>query len=157
MQDLFEWMQDHQWQTWLGFGITLGVLEMFSLDLIMIMLAGGAFVGMFAALLGLPVGVQIVLAAGSSVAMLALVRPSMVRRLQGGPDLTLGHDKLVGARGVVTEQISSLQTGRVKLGGEVWSAEPYDESLTIAAGEVVEVLEIRGATAFVHPVHAIGQ
>lgn len=152
MREFIDWLQEHAWEAWLGTAIFLGVAEMFSLDLVLLMLAGGALVGMGAALLGLPAAAQLVLAAGASVAMLALVRPSMVRRLQSGPELTLGHDKLVGQQGVVTEAISSLQTGRVKLGGETWSAEPYDHTLTIAPGQVVEVLEIRGATAFVHPV-----
>jgi membrane protein implicated in regulation of membrane protease activity len=83
--------------------------------------------------------------------MLAVVRPSIARRLHGGPELSLGHDKLVGRRGVVTEEITGLQTGRIMLAGEVWSAAPYDETLTIAPGETVEVLQIRGATAYVHP------
>ena len=36
--------------------------------------------------------------------------------------------------------------------GEIWSAQPYDETLTIEPGETVEVFEIRGATAYVHPI-----
>ncbi len=31
---------------------------------------------------------------------------------------------------------------------------PYDERLTIAAGETVEVMAMKGATVFVHPVNA---
>lgn len=147
-----EWLQEHAWQTWLGLAALLGVLEMFSLDLVLIMLAAGAGVGMVAALLGLPGFVQIILAAVASLAALTLARPSMVKRLHGGPELSLGHGKLVGQQGVVTEDISGLATGRVKLGGELWSATPYDETLSISAGETVEVLEIRGATAVVYPV-----
>ena len=40
----------------------------------------------------------------------------------------------------------------VKVTGETWTAQPYDETLTIAPGETIEVLEIRGATAYVHPI-----
>ena len=91
-------------------------------------------------------------AAGASVAMLALVRPSLMKQLHSGPELRLGHGKLVGKQGLVTEPITALNPGRVRLAGEIWSAEPYDESLTIEPGETVEVLEIRGATAYVHPI-----
>lgn len=150
--EFLDWLRTHVWAAWLGAAIVLGLAEMVSLDLVLIMLAGGALVGMVAALLGLPVAVQVVLAAGASVAALALVRPSMVRRLHSGPDLTLGHDKLLGHQGVVTETVSALQTGRVRLDGEIWSAQPYDHTLTLQPGQVVEVLEIRGATAYVHPV-----
>lgn len=147
-----EWFRDHAWETWLGLSIVLGVAEMFSLDLILIMLAAGALVGMIAAVLGLPIALQIVAAAAASVAALAVVRPSMVTRFHGGPELSLGHGKLIGRQGIVTEDISGLAPGRIKLAGEFWTAEPYDDTTSIPAGETVEVLEIRGATAVVHPV-----
>jgi membrane protein implicated in regulation of membrane protease activity len=103
------------------------------------------------AALDLSIAIQLIAAAGTSVAMLAVVRPSLVKRLHTGPELRLGHGKLVGKQGVVTETVTSLNPGRIKLAGEIWSAAPYDESLTIEPGETVEVFEIRGATAYVHP------
>jgi len=147
-----EWLKDHAWETWLGLTIVLGLAEMFSLDLILIMLAAGAVVGMVAAILDLPVAIQILAASAASVAALATVRPTMVKRLHGGPELSLGHGKLVGRQGIVTEDISGLAAGRIKLAGEFWTAEPYDDTTSIKAGETVEVLAIRGATAVVHPV-----
>lgn len=147
-----DWLSDHAWETWLGLTIVLGLAEMFSLDLILIMLAAGALVGMVAAILDLPVAIQILAASAASVAALATVRPTMVKRLHGGPELSLGHGKLVGKQGIVTEDISGLSAGRIKLAGEFWTAEPYDDTTSIKAGETVEVLAIRGATAVVHPV-----
>jgi membrane protein implicated in regulation of membrane protease activity len=150
-----DWIRDHLWETWLALSIALGVAEMFSLDLILAMLAAGAVIGMVAALLGLPVFLQILLALGASVAALSLVRPAFVKRLHGGPDLQLGHGKLVGTRCLVTEEISGLDAGRIKAGGETWTALPYDENLRIQAGETVEILQIKGATAYVHPVASL--
>ncbi|MCF6379482.1 NfeD family protein [Nocardioides KLBMP 9356] len=147
-----DWIRDHLWETWLALSIALGVAEMFSLDLVLAMLAAGAVIGMVAALVGLPFVAQIVLALGASVAALALVRPAFVKRLHSGPELSLGHGKLVGTRGLVTEEITGLASGRIKVGGEIWSALPYDENLRIAPGETVEILQIKGATAYVHPV-----
>ena len=147
-----DWIGDHLWQTWLALSIALGVAEMFSLDLILVMLSVGAVVGMTAALVGLALPIQILAALAASVAMLMLVRPSVVKRLHGGPELSLGHTKLVGTQGVVTSEISALSPGRIHAGGETWSALPYDEGLAIAEGETVEIFEIRGATAYVHPV-----
>lgn len=147
-----DWIRDHLWETWLGLSIVLGVVEMFSLDLIFAMLAAGAVVGMLAALVGLPVAVQILAALAASIAMLAIVRPAFVKRLHTGPELALGHGKLVGTRGLVTQEITGLTAGRIKVGGEIWSALPYDEHLKIEPGETVEILQIKGATAYVHPV-----
>jgi membrane protein implicated in regulation of membrane protease activity len=39
----------------------------------------------------------------------------------------------------------------VKIGGQEWSARPYDEVSVIPAGSEVDVLQIEGATALVHP------
>jgi len=147
-----EWILKHAWEAWLGLAIVLGVAEMFSLDLLLVMLAAGAIVGMVAAILDLHIAIQVLAFAGASVAALALVRPTMAKRFHGGPELALGHGKLVGRQGIVTANISGLAPGRIKLAGEFWTAEPYDDTTSIETGETVEVLEIRGATAIVHPV-----
>jgi membrane protein implicated in regulation of membrane protease activity len=147
-----DWIRDHLWETWLGLTVALGLAEMFSLDLILGMLAVGAAVGMVLAIAGLPLEVTLLAALATSVAMIALVRPGIVKRLHGGPELALGHSKLVGTQAVVTAEITGLSTGRIRASGETWSALPYDETLTIAEGETVEILQIKGATAYVHPV-----
>ncbi|MEZ5094947.1 MAG: NfeD family protein [Nocardioides sp.] len=150
-----DWLREHDWQAWLALSIVLGMAEMFSLDLILIMLAAGAVVGMVAALAGLGAGLQVIAAAGAAIAMLALVRPSVAARLHAGPSLEVGHGKLVGQQGVVTEAGTALQPGRIRLAGEIWSAAPYDDRLTLEPGQAVEVLEIRGATAYVHPIPSL--
>jgi membrane protein implicated in regulation of membrane protease activity len=147
-----EWLGDHLWAAWLVLAVGLGVAEMVSLDLILIMIAVGAIVGALTALASFPLILQVLLAAGASTAMLAMVRPELVKKLHSGPDLVTGMNKLVGQQGVVTEELTAHHPGRVKLAGEIWSACPYDDSLTIAPGAMVEVFAIRGATAYVHPV-----
>ena len=147
-----EWLSDHMWEAWLGLAILLGVAEMFSLDLILLMLAVGAMAGMVTAAFDANLVIQILVAAAASVGALALVRPTLVKRLETGPDLRLGHGKLVGQQAKVTEQISALEHGQIKLAGEIWTAAPYDEHLVIEPGETVEVFQIRGATAYVHPI-----
>jgi membrane protein implicated in regulation of membrane protease activity len=147
-----DWIGDHLSAIFLGLAIVLGVAELASMDLILLMLAAGALAGMVTSLAGAGFVVSALVAAGVATACLALVRPSLVKKLHSGPDLKLGHGKLVGSQGVVTEKITGLENGRVKVGGEVWTAAPYDDTVVIEPGETVEVLEIKGATAFVHPV-----
>ncbi|MDQ3615562.1 MAG: NfeD family protein [Actinomycetota bacterium] len=144
--DFFE-----DWQAWLALAMVLGGAELFSLDLVLLMMAVGALVGVVTALIGIAVPIQIMAAVAASVAMLALVRPSIVKRLHSGPDLTLGHAALVGKQGLVIDEVST-QGGQVKIAGELWTARPYDETVTIEAGATVDVFEIRGATALVHKV-----
>ena len=147
-----DWLGDHLWAVWLGIMIVLGAAEMASLDLVLAMLAVGAGAGLITSLTPLGLPFQILVAAAASAAMLAAVRPSVLKKLHTGPELRLGHGKLIGQRAVVTTEITGLQVGQIRLDGETWSAAPYDEHLTITAGETVEVFEIRGATAYVHPV-----
>ena len=125
---------------------------MFSLDLVLIMLAVGAAgrAGHRPASAP-PVAVQVLVAAGASVGDARAGPAELVKRLHNGPELTLGHGKLVGRRASSPSR-SPRQPGRVKLAGEIWSAAPYDDTSTIEPGETVEVFEIRGATAYVHPV-----
>jgi membrane protein implicated in regulation of membrane protease activity len=148
-------LRDNMWGAWLGLAMLLGVAELFSLDLILLMLAVGALVGMLVALLGLGIPLQVVLAAGASVAMLGLVRPEMVHRLHRGPDLKSGSAALIGKEGFAIAEINA-HGGQVKLGGEVWSARPYVDDDVIPAGAKVQLFEIRGATAYVHEVPQLG-
>ena len=150
-----DWIRDHAWETWLALSIILGVAELASMDLILLMLAAGALIGMVAAVVGLAGPLQVILASAAALAALALIRPTVVRRLHGGPELSLGHGKLVGKQAVVTERITAMEPGRIKLAGEFWTAEPYDETVIIEPGRMVDVLQIRGATAIVHPLPEI--
>ena len=147
-----DWLNEYGWSVWLGAAVLLGVAEMFSLDLILGMLAVGALAGLVTSLAGGAFVLSFLVAIITSVGMLALVRPGLVARLRTGPELRLGHGKLVGQQGVVTETVTALEPGRIRLAGEIWTAQPYDDNITITPGETVEVFEIRGATAYVHPI-----
>ncbi len=147
-----EWFREHLTETWLALAVLLGVAEMFSLDLVLAMLATGAVAGLATSLVTDLILVQFLVAIVTSVGLLALVRPNLVKKLHTGPELRLGHAKLIGSQGTVTRTITALTPGEVKLSGQEWTAQPYDESLTIEPGETVEVLDIRGVTAYVHPV-----
>jgi len=149
-----EWLGDNLWAGWLALAVALGAAELISLDLILLMLAVGCVAGALTGVLGAAVIVQVLVAGAASVAMLALVRPNLVKHLHSGPELQLGHGKLVGRQAVVTEDVTAHAPGRVKLAGEIWSAQPYDDSLVIKAGETVDVLAMKGATVFVHPANA---
>src|SRR3954466_1283937 len=111
-----DWLSEHLAGVFLGLAIVLGIAEMFSLDLILLMLAMGALVGTVAALLGAGFAIAAIAAAVASVACLAVVRPSLIKQLHSGPELSLGHGKLVGQQGVVTQRITGLEAGRIKLG-----------------------------------------
>jgi membrane protein implicated in regulation of membrane protease activity len=142
------------WQAWLALAVVLGLAELASLDLVLLMLAVGALVGMLVSLTPLGVVAQILIGSAAAVAMLALVRPGIVKQLHGGPELTLGHAALVGKQGVAVSEVR-LDAGQVRINGELWTARPFDETVVIPEGARVDVLQIKGATALVHPVPEI--
>ena len=55
---------------------------------------------------------------------------------------------LVGAQAVVIEQVDG-RDGRVKVGGEVWSARASDGSVILEPGTTVTVDSVAGATVLV--------
>ena len=144
-----DWISHNLAATWLIAAVGLAVVELVSLDLIFIMLAVGCLVGMLAALLGLDGAVTLVLAMGSAVGLIAFLRPGLVKTLHAGPYLQIGAAALIGHPVQVLTILAPGQPGRVKIGGDEWTAAPYDEFDEIEPGERAEVVEIRGATAYV--------
>ena len=148
---MWEWLGDNPWAGWFAAAALLGVTELLSMDFVLLMVALGLAGGGLAALVGATLPLQVLVAVVIAMGTLVFVRPSVVRKLHHGPELTTGHASLVGKSAVVIEEITS-QAGQVKLAGEEWTARPYDESLVIPPGSTVDVFEIRGATAVVYPV-----
>jgi membrane protein implicated in regulation of membrane protease activity len=151
-----DWLSDNLWAGWLSLAVLFGVLELISLDLFLAMLAGGAVVGAITALLGGDVALQVILALVTAVGLLGFIRPSVVHRLHSGPTLKVGADALIGKRATVLRELTHGTPGRVKIGGDEWTAVPYDEDDRIEAGEVVDVVQIKGATAYVLRAHRLG-
>ena len=147
-----EWLRDYIWVVWLVAAGGLAVTEMLTLDLTLLMLAGGALAGTATAVLfpdafWLQVAVAVVMA----VALLGLLRPKMIKRLHRGPGYRSSIDKMVGSTGVTTAAVTA-SGGEVKVAGEIWSARSYDGD-PIAMGVEVEVFEVDGVTAVVYPRH----
>ncbi|MBB2914708.1 membrane protein implicated in regulation of membrane protease activity [Streptosporangium becharense] len=139
------------WVIWLIVAVTLGVAEIFTLTTVLGLFGGAALFAALAAVIGLPVPLQMIVFTGALVAGLLVVRPVAKRHLrQPPPDRRFGIQALVGKSAYVLREVTG-RDGRVRIGGEEWSARAYDETLVIPAGAVVDVIEIEGATALVYP------
>lgn len=114
------------------------------------MLAAGAVSGAGASILGLSFVAQLLIAIGVSVVMLGVVRPIAKRHLRVPTSVRTGAAALVGQSALVLEQVDG-DGGRIKLGGEVWTARSFDGRTVIEPGRSVDVMEIDGATALVFP------
>ena len=148
---MWDWLGENAWAGWFGAAALLAVAELLSMDFVLLMVALGLAGGGLADLLGAPLALQVLVAVIVAMGTLVFVRPSVVRRLHHGPELTTGHAALVGRSAVVTSEITA-HGGLVKLAGETWTARPFDDSMVIPEGSTVDVFEIKGATAVVYPV-----
>jgi membrane protein implicated in regulation of membrane protease activity len=136
------------WIAWVGVALALGAIEAATVDFVFLMLAGGAIGGAVASALGASFPVQAVVAAVVSCLLLVGVRPWAKRRFTARSDRALmGVAGNVGRAAYVLDTVTATD-GRVKLGGETWSARTSAED-AIGPGEEVRVVAIDGATAVV--------
>jgi membrane protein implicated in regulation of membrane protease activity len=136
------------WLLWLIAAGVLAAAETATLTFVLIMFAGGAAAGAITAALGGPVLLQCVVALVATAALLGGVRPIARRHLAGGPTAITGAEALIGQEAIVLSQVDA-HDGRVRLNGAEWSARAYDKRQVVAAGQVVRVMSISGATAIV--------
>jgi membrane protein implicated in regulation of membrane protease activity len=140
----------HSWIIWLIIAAVLGTVEIATTTLAFGLVGGAALIAAGAGFTGGNAAVQFGAFVVASAAGLGIARPFAMRHLRHPPLLRTGTAALVGRTGYVLEEVSD-HGGRVRIGGEEWSARPYDETLVIPAGTKVDVLQIEGASALVYP------
>jgi len=146
-----DWLGDHAWALWVSLAFLLAVAEILSLDLVLIMLAVGALGGAVVAVAAPDLWwLQVLVAAGISVGMLALLRPTLLARVRDMPGYRSSTAKMVGSSGIAVSQIDRTG-GEIKVDGQSWTARPYSSDVVIDAGTEIEVYEIDGAIAVVYP------
>ncbi|MBT2530395.1 NfeD family protein [Streptomyces sp. ISL-99] len=138
------------WLIWLIAAGVLAVAEIFTLTVALGMLGAAALVTAGFAAVGLPLPLQLLVFTVLAAVSLFFVRPIAVRHLLKPEAERFGVDALVGRAAYVVSEVTGLG-GRVRIGGEEWTARAYDETLVIPPGTTVDVIEISGATALVYP------
>jgi membrane protein implicated in regulation of membrane protease activity len=136
---------------WVGWAIAAAVLaagEAATAALVLGPLALAAALAAIVAAAGGSVAIQAAAFVLGSVAALAVLRPIARAHLKVPPHIRTGTAALIGCSATVLEQVDR-DGGRVKIGGEIWSARSYDQDEVSEPGDRVEVLQIDGATALV--------
>jgi len=137
------------WLLWLIAAGLFAAGEIVSLDLVLLMFAGGAVAGMAVALIGGATVLQMVAFIAISGVLLALVRPIATKHLTQRTPLQLdGVDTLIGRTAKVTREIDS-SSGRIRMGADEWSARTQHSGESFAVGDTVRILQVDGATAVV--------
>jgi membrane protein implicated in regulation of membrane protease activity len=138
------------WLVWLVVAVLLAVGEIFTPGLFYLgPLAVAAVAAAVAAWIGGGWVVQLLVFVAGSAASLGVLRPIARRHIRMPSALRTGTAALMGQKAVVLERVDA-SGGRVKIGGEVWSARAFDERQVLEPGTKVQVAEIEGATALVY-------
>ena len=102
-----------------------------------------------AALLHVPVAVQVILFFLVSFILLFFTRPLAVRYFNKDRVKT-NVESMVGRQAVVTGEIDNLQgIGQVTVSGQEWSAKCVDDHLRVPVGAVVDVVSVSGVKLIV--------
>jgi membrane protein implicated in regulation of membrane protease activity len=138
------------WVIWSIVAVLLAVGELFTPGLFFLgPVALAAVVAAVLAAVGFGAAATLVVFIVCSIASVALLRPLARSHLRTPALMRTGTAALVGAKALVTQQVTA-DGGRVKIGGEEWSARAFMEGQVLEPGTRVEVAKIEGATALVY-------
>jgi membrane protein implicated in regulation of membrane protease activity len=138
------------WIAWVIAALLLAIGEIFTPGLFFLgPVALAAVAGATAAAAGAALWLQLVIFAAASFASLGLLRPIARAHLRMPAAIRTGTAALEGAKAVVLQRVDD-QGGRVRIGGEEWSARAYMPDQVFEVGARVEVAKIEGATALVY-------
>ena len=138
------------WLIWAIAAVLLSVGEIFTPGMFFLgPVALAALAAAVVALLDVGVVGQLLAFVIGSVATVAFLRPIAKRHLHMPAALRTGTAALEGTKAVVLQRVD-VNGGRVRIGGEEWSARAYMEDQVLEPGTRVEVVKIEGATALVY-------
>ena len=137
------------WLVWVVVAALLAIGELLTPGLFFLgPVALAAAAAALVSLLGAGSVVSVLVFIAGSIASLALLRPIARRHVRMPQLMRTGTDALVGRRATVTRQVDAAG-GRVRIGGEEWTARSYLDGEVYAEGATVGVVKIEGATALV--------
>ncbi|MBR1866626.1 MAG: NfeD family protein [Lachnospiraceae bacterium] len=134
---------------WLLLAAIFIVMEIVSLGLTTIWFAGGAFVAAIAGLVGANLIIQILCFIVVSVVLLMVTRPIALKYLDAKTEKT-NAEALIGQNAVVISGINNIEgTGQARVNGMEWTARASEDSVVIAEGETVRIVDIQGVKLIV--------
>ncbi len=125
---------------WMIIFIALIVLELTTVNMVSIWFALGSLASFILSFWISDITYQIAMFVGVSFISLLLTR-SFVKKVRGKKPEPTNLDRVIGKIGIVTEEISKLEPGEVKVDGKKWSA---ISTKKIKVGSKVEILSIDG-------------
>lgn len=136
------------WVLWLIAAAVLAAGEVLTMGFFLAPIAIAAVIAAAVDVAGGSVELQFIVFIAASIASLLIVRPIAKRHLSTPVPLRTNAARLVGADAIVLQRVDR-DGGRVKVGGEEWTARAHDEHASYEPGTRAIVEKIDGATAVV--------
>jgi membrane protein implicated in regulation of membrane protease activity len=135
---------------WAIVAVLLAVGEIFTPGLFFLgPIALAAVAAAVVGLAGLGAAAQLIVFIAGSIASVLFLRPIARRHLHMPASLRTGTAALEGTKALVLQRVDA-NGGRVRIGGEEWSARAFTDDGVYEPGQRVEVIKIEGATALVY-------
>lgn len=137
------------WHIWLMAAVALFIAEVFTSGFFLACFGVGASASAAASLITTSLAWQVAVFCLATMLSFVTIRPVFIRRV---PAPMTNIDAYQGREAVVIDAVSPAQQGKVKLGGEIWNAEPSIGE-TLAQGERVLVDAVSGLILRVRKLH----
>lgn len=131
---------------WLFIFVILLIIEGLTFNLITVWFAVGALGAFVSTYVTNDIIIQCLVFAVVTTVSLIMTRPLVKKLLKGREPIKTNLDLVVGATGIVEDEINSDAMGRVTVLGKNWLAK---SDKTIKVGSKVEILAIEGAKLIV--------
>ena len=120
--------------------MALAIFELITINLVSIWFAIGALASFTVSLVSSDTTLQIAVFVIVSFISLVLTK-SFVKKIRTKDPIPTNLDRVIGEIGIVTEEITKLNPGEVKVDGKRWTAVANKK---ISVGSKVEILSIEG-------------
>ena len=132
---------------WVAVTVICIVIETLTLSLTTIWFGISAFIMVFVSFTPLPLVFQLLLFTVIALLLLIFTRPVFLKKMNQ-KKIATNYERVIGQIAVVTETITAINKGAVKINGMEWTAS-VKEDITLEKGSKCMITEIQGVTAYV--------
>ena len=138
------------WKIWLIVAIIFAITEVYYHGFFLLWFSIGALVTLIASLFLHNFLLESIIFLTVSFILLLTLKKHFIKKLDHKKTFATNTNQLIGSHGIVIKHIgqNNLESGLVKLDGEVWSA-ISDSNHSISEGSLVEVKAIKGVRLIV--------
>ncbi len=127
------------WVVWLIIIILLTFLEVVTINLVSIWFIASGLISLFLSFFIKSFYLQFAIFVTLGLILMLITRPILMKKLTK-PSVKTNIDRVIGMEGVVTEEITRLKIGEVKVDGKRWSA-ISSEKLPVGSHVIIESID----------------